>query len=127
MANADIEKRLDLLEKAQNEYKTKKDMLDDAVKQDPELIEFEDKMKEARKRYQATKEALLNEPAQRKLVEELKDIAQEIKDTKKLLGDELLAYFMQNNTLEYMDSRGITRRIAVSAKFVPAKDAGEAD
>lgn len=122
MAQADIEKRIALLETAQNEYRTKKEMLDDSLAQDPELIELDDKAKDARRRYQAAKEALMNEPAQRKLADELKDIAQEIKDTKKLLGDELVAYFMKNNTLEYTDSKGQKRRIAVSAKFVAAKE-----
>jgi len=122
MAQADIEKRIKLLEEAEQQYKTKKEMLDDGLKQDGELGELEEKAKDAKRRFQAAKEALLNEPEQRKMVEQLKELAGDIKETKKLLADELVAYFMQHQSLEYIDSVGTKRRIAVSAKFVRSKD-----
>lgn len=122
MAQADIEKRLSLLEKAEHEYKTKKEMLDDSLRHDGELENLEEKVKDAKKRFLAAKEALMNEPEQRKLSEQLKELAGEIKETKKLLADELVAYFMKNNTLEYVDGKGDRRRIAVSAKFVRSKE-----
>lgn len=125
MAQADIEKRLQLLEKAEAEYKTKKEMLDDALLQDQELSNLDEKAKDARRRYQAAKEALQNEPENRKLLETLKELAGEIKDTKRLLADELIAYFMAKQSLEYVDSQGKARRIAVSAKFVPIKSESE--
>ncbi len=121
MAQADIEKRLALLEKAEQEYKTKKEMLDDGIRGDGELEELDEKAKDAKKRYNLAKEALMNEPGNRKLVEEMKELAMDIKETKKLLADELVAYFMKNNTLEYVDSKGDKRRIQVSAKFVSGK------
>ncbi len=117
MSNASIEKRLELLENAEMEYKTHKEMLNDALANDSELIQLEDKMKDGKRRYQAQKEAVMNEPENRKIQEKMKDVAQEIKDTKKLLADELLGYFMQNNSLEYIDGKGNKRRISVSAKF----------
>lgn len=122
MAQADIEKRLALLEKAEQEYKVKKEMLDDSLKQDGELLELEEKVKDAKRRHLAAKEALLNEPEQRKMQDQLKELAGDIKETKKLLADELVAYFMQHNSLEYVDGKGTKRRIAVSAKFVRSKD-----
>ena len=122
MAQADIEKRIQLLEKSETEYKTKKEMVDDSLKSDPELLELEEKARDAKRRHSAAKEALLNEPENRKLMEQLKELAGEIKDTKKLLGDELIAYFMKNSSLEYIDSAGNKRRIAVSAKFVRGKE-----
>lgn len=122
MAQADIEKRLSLLEKAEQEYKTKKEMLDDSLRHDGELESLEEKVKDAKKRFLAAKEALMNEPEQRKLSEQLKELAGEIKETRKLLADELVAYFMKNNTLEYVDGKGDKRRIAVSAKFVRSKE-----
>jgi len=118
MAQADIEKRLALLEKAEKEYKVKKEMLQDALNNDPDLDSLEEKAKDAKKRALAAKEALQNEPENRKLVEELKETAIEIRDTKKLLANELLAYFMTNKSLEYTDSKGQVRRISLSAKFV---------
>lgn len=121
MDSAVIQKRLDLLQKSEGEYKIKKEMLYDGLKSDEELLVLEDKLKEAKKRYNAQKEAILNEPEYRKLLEDMKDLAIEIKDTKKLLGDELLAYFIAHNTLEYVDPSGEKRRFSVSAKFVKGK------
>lgn len=118
MAQADIEKRLAMLEKAEKEYKVKKEMLTDSLNNDAELEELEEKAKDAKKRSLAAKEALMNEPENRKLVEELKDVAIEIRDTKKLLADELVAYFMNNQSLEYTDSKGTVRKISLSAKFI---------
>lgn len=122
MDSAAIQKRLELLEKSEAEYKTKKEMLQDALKSDEELLTLEDKMKDARTRYAAQKQALLGEPDNRKIMDDLKDLSQEIKDTKKLLGDELIAYFMKNQSLEYIDPSGQKRRFSVSAKFVRGKD-----
>jgi hypothetical protein len=117
MSNQSIEKRIALLEKAEQEYKTSREMLADALANDGELVGLEDKLKEAKRRHLAQKEAVLNEPENRKIVEKMRDIAIEIKDTKKLLADELLGYFIQSQSLDYVDSTGRKRRIAVSAKF----------
>ena len=121
MDPAAIQKRLEMLEKAENEYKTKKEMLQQSLQNDEELIALEDKMKESKTRYNAQKQALMNEPENRKLEADLKDIALEIKETKQLLGDELLAYFIKNNSLEYVDPSGQKRRFKVSARFVNGK------
>jgi gamma-glutamylcysteine synthetase len=125
MDSASIQKRLDLLADSQNEYKTKKEMLQDGLRSDEELITLEDKLKEAKQRMTMHKQALMNEPENKKLQEDLKDLSQEIKDTKQLLGDELVAYFMENNTLEYTSPEGKKHRFAVSAKFVKGNE-GEA-
>lgn len=122
MSQASIEKRLELLEKAEQEYKTHKEMLADALANDSELVELEEKAKDAKRRFTAQKEALMNEPENQKIQEKMKDVATEIKETKKLLGDELIAYFMANNTMEYVDGKGNKRRIAVSAKFARGKE-----
>jgi hypothetical protein len=122
MSNAHIEKRLELLEKAEQEYKTHKEMLADALANDGELATLDEKLKEAKRRYQAQKEAVLNEPDLRKMQEKMKDVALEIKDTKKLLADELVAYFMESKSFEYLDGKGRKRRIQVSAKFASAKE-----
>lgn len=121
MDSAAISKRIELLEKSENEYKIKKEMLDNSLRNDEELIDLEEKTKEAKRRLTAQKQALLNEPENRKILADLKDLALEIKETKQLLGDELVAYFMKNNTLEYVDASGHKRPFRVSAKFVSGK------
>lgn len=122
MANAQIEKRLEMLEKAEGEYKTQKEMLADALANDSEMAELDEKMKEAKRRFQSQREAVLNEPENRKLQEQMKELAVEIRDTKKLLADELVAYFMKNQSVEYIDGKGRKRHIAVTAKFASPKE-----
>lgn len=121
MSNASIEKRLELLEKSEAEYKTHREMLADALLNDGELTQLEEKMKDAKRRFTLQKEAVLNEPENRKIQEKMKEVAMEIKETKKLLGDELIAWFMKNNSTDYLDGKGNKRRIAVSAKFVSGR------
>ena len=125
MDSAVIQKRLEMLDTAEAEYRTKKEMLQDGLKADEELVSLEDKVKDARQRFSAHKQALLNEPDFRKMIADMKDLSIEIKDTKKLLGDELIAYFMKNNTLEYIDPSGQKRRFTVSAKFTKGSDREE--
>jgi hypothetical protein len=122
MDSAAIQKRLELLENAQNEYKIKKDMLQDSLRNDEELVALEDEAKEAKRKATAQKQALLNEPESRKVIADMKELAQDIKDTKALLGDELVAYFMANNTMEYIDPSGNKKRFRVSAQFLRGRE-----
>lgn len=117
-----IQKRLDALEKAQGEYKAKKEVVNQSLQNDEELLVLEAKLKDSRTRYNAQKQAVLNEPENRKVLADLKDLAIEMRDTKQLLGEELVAYFMKNNSLEYVDAVGTKRRFQVSAKFVSSRD-----
>lgn len=120
--SADIEKRFAMLEQSEQEMKHLKEMLLDSLNNDGELQNLEDKLKDAKHRFAAQREAILNEPENRKVLEKIKDVAEEIKDTKKLLGDELVAYFMKNNTLEFTTSDGMKRRFTVSAKLLKGKE-----
>lgn len=122
MDQVTIQKRMEMLERSEQEYKTKKEMLDDAFKVDTELQEKEDDAKEAKRAVNIQKEIIGNEPANRKLIEDMKDLALEIKDTKKLLGEELIAYFMENKSLEYVTPSGEKKRIVISAKFGRGKE-----
>jgi hypothetical protein len=117
MDSAAIAKRYAELEKAEAEYKAKKEMMDDALRSDAELVELEEKVKEARRAATIQKEVILNEPSIRKNMEQLKEMALEIKDIKKLLGDELIAYFMHTKELEYTTPSGEKKRIVLSAKL----------
>lgn len=117
MPNADIEKRLETLNQAQEDQKVQRGMLADALKQDAELAKLEEAAQMARKKYAAHKEALLNEPELRKLQEKLADIAVEVRDTKALLADELIGHFMQTKSTEYIDGKGKKHRIQLSAKL----------
>ena len=122
MDHATIEKRLEKLDEAQNEYKTKKQILQDGMTGDEEFMALEDKTKDAKTRFAAHKAAILNEPENRKLSGDLKELSEEIKDLKQQLGDGLLAYFMEHNSLEYEDSAGQKRRFSVSARFLKGKE-----
>ena len=117
-----IQKRIDMLQQSEQEYKIKNDMLKGSLGNDEELLTLEDLAKEAKRKATLQKQALMNEPENRKIAEDLKDLAIEIKDTKKLLGDELIAYFMENRTLEYVDPSGSKRKFRVSAAFVRGKE-----
>lgn len=108
--------RLEKLESEQREAKTHKEMLDDQLASDKELLDLEEKMLDAKKRYLALKQALLNEPEARAIVAKLKDIKQEIKDLKAILTGELLGYYKENDNLIFEGSDGKNRQITFSSK-----------
>lgn len=112
-----VRKRAAMLHKAQEEARTKKEMLSDYLLSDEEYLALQEKAKDARERLSAHKMALMNEPENVRLRADLKDLQVEIKDTKKLLGDELLAYFIENKSLEIETERGEKVRYQISARI----------
>jgi hypothetical protein len=81
-------------------------------------MELTEKAKEGKQRVTLQRQALMNEPENRQIQADIQELAKEIKEVKEQLGDELVAYFMKNQTLEYVDSTGTKRKFRVSARFV---------
>lgn len=111
-----ITNRLKKLAVEHKEAKTRKEMLDEYLNNDEEYIGLKDTAKEASRRLSAHKQALFNEPENRKIIQELKDVQKEIKDLKALLSGDLLAVFVDKNTLEFEDAEGNLRKIKIRAE-----------
>lgn len=112
-----IERRLHSLYSEETSLKTRKNMLKERLLNDEELVALNDKVETAKKSLSLQREMILNEPDNRKLKEDLKDVRQSIKDLKELLSGELLGYYTENNTLEFIDTKGGIHRILVNAKL----------
>ena len=98
MIQANVTKRLQSLESDQKEAKIQKEMLDDLLADDTDLQAAKEKLEAAQKNFKMTKEMVLNEPAAAKIVEKMKDIAEDIKLTKQMLSGELLSYYVETGS-----------------------------
>jgi len=105
----------------QAEVKIMRSALKDAMSADPVLVPLQEKATEAKRLVTLQKQALMNEPEHRAVDADLKELAKEIKEAKQSLGDELLAYFMENQRLEVTDSKGAMRRFRVSASLTSSR------
>jgi hypothetical protein len=122
MSEKSIEHRLAEIEKLQEEQKNQKGMLVDLLESDPELSELEEKVKDAKTRFTSAREAAMNEPAAKKISERMKEIAVELKETKQLLADDLVAYVVRTQSTEYTTQDGTKRQIRMAASLRPQKE-----
>lgn len=111
--------RLKKLKGEREELKARKQQVLDDLEADGEYIDLKEKAKEAAKRLSAHKQALLNEPQNRKLVEDIKDANKEIKDLQALLSGELLAFNRTANSFQMETTDGQLHNIQIKAKLVP--------
>lgn len=95
----EITKQLEQLEVEKTDLKTKQEMIEDVLINDPILTELKEKLDDAKRRYTLEREAILNEPENRALIATVKEIKQTIKDIKDLLSSDLLGYFKNTGSL----------------------------
>lgn len=106
------------LDRAQEEMKAHKQMLTDAFSNDPTYKEHEDKVKEAMKVKNATKQQIMNQPTLRELAEKVKDMSQSVKDMREALSNYLQDYARMTGSREFEDAEGELREIVYTAKLV---------
>ena len=104
-----INRRIEKLEAEQTELKLKKEILDDVLANDTQLTNIKEDLVALNRSYKLEKEIILNEPENRKLLDDIKDIKTEIKDLKALLTGELLSYYHETGSLEIDDGEDLIR------------------
>ncbi len=116
MNRREITKRIVLLNQSLAERKTKKEMLEDLLSGDKELSGLIMKLELAKEAVKQCKEILMNEPDARKISFDIKDISLEIRETKSLLSDELLSFFVEEQSFDLEDGEGETYRLKFSGQ-----------
>lgn len=97
-------------------------MLDDALLNDANYKEKEDKAKEAVKTRNACKLQILKQPALMALSDKIKDLRSEMKEAKQQLSDYLQEYQKLTGANEIEDANGNVNEIRYSARLVrPSK------
>lgn len=118
---ATIQKRIDLLEKYQEEVKNAKDMLQGELDNSDEYLKVADEVKEiAQKRKQIKDEILATGPNQ-KLLADIKSNTEEISTLKEILSVELVQVYTENKSDEFNDANGEPRKFKLSVRLLPKR------
>lgn len=106
------------LDRASDELKAHKQMLQDSFGNDPTYREQDEKVKEVTKVRNATKQQILKQPTLRELAEKVKEMTQSVKDMREALSSYLQEYAKMTGTKEFEDAAGELREIVYTARLV---------
>ncbi len=112
-----IQKRMAEIDKLQEEIKTAKEMLKDALESDPLYPEVSEEAKVVISRKKQILNEVYSQAANQKLVQEIKVNRDEITTLKEILSEELIEYRQQHKTETIQSQDGETRIFKFSVKF----------
>lgn len=110
-------KRLGIIQKLKQEQKEIKEMLDDAFESNDEFREAKANKGEVTKDYSVIKAQIINEPANAKLADKLKEIGAELSEEKDLFAQELAVYFSKEGKSEIKLADGTVIKFKLAATF----------
>lgn len=116
-----IQKRIDLLEKYQEEVKNAKEMLNGELENSLEYIQATEEAKEAAEKRKKIKEEILAAGPNQKLVADIKSNTEEINTLKEILSAELIEVYQENKSDIFNDSNGEPRKFKVSVRLLPKR------
>lgn len=116
-----IKSALPRLDKLKEDARLKKEMIEDALNNDSTYKEHTEKAKEANKIKNGTKQQLLKQPSLATLVNDVKELREEIKELQASLSDYLSEYGRLSGSNEIQDANGEVREIVYVAKLVKRK------
>lgn len=117
-----IQKRIEQLEKAQEQMRIIKVTLDDALKEDDKFQEIDAQLRDLTMQKKRVRDEVLSQQTYQEVMAKLKDIKEEIADTTDILNHELLEWRQTHNTEEIIGSDGTTRKLKVSIRLQPLRN-----
>ncbi len=118
---ATIQKRIDLLEKYQEEVRNAKDMLQGELENSDEYLKVADEVKEITQKRKQIKDEILATGPNQKLLADIKSNTEEISTLKEILSVELVQIYTENKSDEFNDANGEPRKFKLSVKLLPKK------
>lgn len=118
---ATIQKRIELLEKYQEEVKNAKDMLQGELENSDEYLKAEEEAKEAVSIKKQAKDAVLAHGPNQKLLADIKANTEEITTLKEILSVELMQIYQEKKTDEFHDANGEPRKFKISVRLLPKR------
>lgn len=113
-----IKNHIASIDKLSQEVKKLKEMLDDIFKNDPTYQQHDEKVKEATKVRQTTKQQILKRPQAADLDEKIKSLKSQLKENQTSLSDYLQEYQRLSGVNEIEGDDGEIREIVYVAKLV---------
>lgn len=112
-----LQQRIQQLENAQNEIKTLKVTLEDALKEDPRYQEVDMESREVATKKKRIKDEIWNQATYREATQKIKEIKDEMIDINEILSHELLEWRQSNNTDEIVGADGTPRKLKINVRL----------
>jgi len=111
-----VQKRIEQLEKLQEEVKISREMLKGELENEPEFVEASDEAKAVTQKRKQIKFEILARGPNQQILATIKENQEEINTTKEILSAELMEYYEESKTDEFAD-----RKFKVEATLLPKK------
>lgn len=113
-----IQSYIATIDKSQKELQAHKQMLQDAFLNDPTYREHDQKVKDAVKVRNTTKQQILKQPTLQEQAQKIKEMAESLKESRESLSDYLQEYARISGMREIADLEGEIREIVYVAKLI---------
>jgi len=111
-----IQKRIDQLEKLQEEVKVSKEMLKGELENDLAYLEVAEEAKAAAQKKKQIRDEILGKGPNQEILANIKNNAEEMSTLKEILSAELMQFYQESQTDEIAN-----RKFVVTAKLLPKK------
>ncbi|MEI6498738.1 MAG: hypothetical protein WCO23_02140 [bacterium] len=116
MEVATIQRRIEELEKLEEEVRISREMLKSELENEDAYNEASDVVKEATSKRKTIKDQILAKGPNQKILTEIKENQEEITTLKEILSAELMEFYTENQTDEFAD-----RKFKVLVRLLPRK------
>jgi hypothetical protein len=117
-----IQKKIDQIEKLEEENKISKEMLKAELENDESYVQVSNTVKEANKKKKSVKETILLQEDNKKIVEDIKENTEEISTLKEILSTELIDLYQKQKVEEIPDPTGFPRKFKVLVRLLPKRN-----
>lgn len=114
---AALQERIAQLDRAQEEMKQLKIVLDDALKEDARFQEVDLATRELATKKKRIKDEIWGQATYQESLDKIKDIKEEIGDISEILSHELLVWREQNQSDEIVGSDGTARKLKINVRL----------
>ncbi len=118
-----IQKRIQIIEDLTKELKTLSDMVKDTMQNDPNFAKAEEEKAKMREEAKVAKNKVEDKAEVKRMLSDMKEKRDEIKEAKETLSLELIEYYRQNTLLTIEDGDGKVREMKISVKLSGPREA----
>lgn len=114
---ASLQERIAQMERAQNEMKQLRTVLEDALKEDERYQEVDLVTRELATKKKRIKDEIWGRPTFQEAIAKIKDMKEEISDITEILSHELLEWRQHNQSDEIIGSDGTPRKLKINVRL----------
>lgn len=112
-----LQERIAQMERAQNEMKQLKTVLEDALKEDERYQEVDLSTRELATKKKRIKDEIWGQPTFQDAIAKIKDMKEEVNDITDILSHELLEWRQHNQSDEIIGSDGTPRKFKINVRL----------